>query len=160
MHRIVLIGTHSPRLNTVQWPGAVPEQRGHLQAFASQWRSRSTASGLDLLRKTEPQNILEGLWKKHDKNSYFSLCFLPSPLLLQCSVTSSVRLSQSSPGVWLPLPSVRAQPQHQHCPEDAGEKLHVPHGSTEAPQQQMPNHDISFRDMTFPLGTRLAASFI
>lgn len=79
MHRTVLFGTHSPRLNTVQWPGAVPEQRGHLQAFASQWRSRSTASGLDLLRKTEPQNILEGLWKKHDKNSYFSLFYhLPS----------------------------------------------------------------------------------
>lgn len=55
----MLIGMQSPRLNTVQWPGA--EQRGHLQAFSSQWRSTSTASGLDLLRKTEPQNILEGL---------------------------------------------------------------------------------------------------
>lgn len=81
-----------------QWPAAVPEQRGHLQAFASQWRSRSTASGLDLLRKMEPQNILEGLWKKNTiKQSYFSLCFLPSSLLLQCCVTSSVRLSQNSP---------------------------------------------------------------
>lgn len=94
------------------------------------------------------------------KKGYFSLWFLPSSHLLQCCVTSSVRLFQSSPWAWLPLSCVRAQPQQQHSPEDAGEKLRVPHGSTGAQKQQMPKHDISFRDMTFPLGTRLASSFM
>lgn len=147
MHRTLLIGIHSAKMNTVQWPGAVPEQRGHLLAFASQWRSRSTASGPDLLRKMEPQNILEGLWKKHDKKGYFSLCFLHLPSC--CSAVSPAQSgcprAASGGGCRCPVwglgrgASTALRTLVRNCASHVGVQKHESNRC---------------QNMTFPLGTR------